>query len=137
MIQQFSNLLAQSKFGQKVTIQAYPIDLMQYLEGYHLDENVVTLQFIKTHHKVGVLHNKNKTMYWIYHDGTLNDYPKICPYFLPKCASKDIVVTEDANNVKILLKDDVFEDYVHYADGFLIPNQNISSTIVTVSKKET
>lgn len=125
MIKQFVDLLEQIPFGHKLTIPAYPIQIMQYLEGYSMDENLITLQFIKTHTKLGVLHNKNKTIYWIYHDGTLNDYPKLCPYFLPKCATEDIVVTDDANNIKILLKDDVFEDYVHHANGFLIPNQNI------------
>jgi hypothetical protein len=58
-----------------------PISISQYLEYYTVGENFTKLQFIKSHYKQKKK-DQDKTI--IYHNGKLDNIPKICGYFLPR-----------------------------------------------------
>jgi hypothetical protein len=122
----FVALLRDTSYGRKITVTAQPFSVDRYLEGYCVSDETVKLQFIKSHHKRGILRQQN--MWVIYHSGQLEDVPKLCPYFLPTrsilVGDKYVSRPDDPDHVKILVKDEVFE-YYHRADGFLIPNSEI------------
>lgn len=96
-------LLSECYTGQQMTFHAYRIDV----EETH--EQLVTLHFIRSDHKVGVLHNFERTVYWIYHDGHLNNFP------IRPCLS-DLQLCE--NSVNVWLGNDE-------GCGYFIPNDFI------------
>jgi hypothetical protein len=117
-IKLFSSLLLNAPNGKKLTFNARPISISQYLEHYAIGETWVKLQFIKSHYKRGVIKDRDKII--IYHTGQLDELPKLCDYFLPRRFDGNKSLPEKPDNVKILLQDDIFEEYVHIANGFII-----------------
>ena len=115
----FANLLLNAPNGKKLTFDARPISISQYLEHYTIGETLVKLQFIKSHHKRGVIKDRDKVIVY-HHTGQLDELPKLCDYFLRRRFDGNKSMPEKPDNVKILLQDDIFEEYVHIAHGFII-----------------
>ncbi len=68
LINELVSLLKNSSLGQQLTISSYR------LSNDETKEVPVTLHFIMTDKKHGILHNIEKTVYWIYHNGCSDSF---------------------------------------------------------------
>ena len=111
--------------------------LQQYLKwGYNIGDKV-EITFVKSSDRLGVLKNRKETHIWVYHSGSIsyddddNQLPKICPYFFWKRGPNGVKgLDKDAiNHVKILFKDDIFDESVHDGNGVIIENSELQKHI--------
>jgi len=145
--QQLSTLLDTAQWGASFTVKAFKYSINGYLRDGILveDKKFITLHFVKSDSRQGLLWNQKKTECWI-HYATKECFWKkdkdipfgrviLCPYRFTKRRvwqnkkQKTMVDTSDADSVRILYKDDVFEDYVHASEGFIIPNHEIDQHV--------
>jgi rubrerythrin len=131
--QELKRLLDSAQPGNVFTLQKcfhYSVD--GYIrDGMTIDDKFITIRFVKNHNMSGILWNVTKTECWIHFvdecfsksDGSI----ELCPYEFTKRHIQGTISPDSsqADSVRILYQDDIFEDWVHKSRGFIIPNEQI------------